>query len=170
MHQLVMFSYGSFIQSYHRRITSALVALLVLSACTDRAVGVSPGIAGTYLLQTAAGQPAPAVIHSDIDITTGQLLEIRVVGDTLDLFSNGHYIQRARIEAYIGGQLASRSRWADNGVYTVTGNAVHFDSDYLQNVAFDGSIGSIEPEKSITVTQNLAGEGTPDEYVFKNAQ
>ena len=148
------------------RVLTPLVLLLALSACSDGITGHSEFPEGTYLLHTAAGQPAPAVIHSDIDVTTGKPLEIRVLGDTLELF-HGFYLQHARLEAYVEGQLVSRSRWADRGLYTVTGNALHFESDYLQNVVFDGMIGAAG---SISVTQNLAGEGTADEYVFKNMQ
>lgn len=60
--------------------------------------------------------------------------------------------------------MAGRSRWTDRGFYSLQGSAVHFDSDYIQNVAFSGVLAA---GPTLTVTQNLVGEGDDDTYVLK---
>ena len=113
-------------------------------------------------MQSAAGQSAPAVVHSLIDEPSGKPIDVLVLGDTIELKSDGTYIQRAQLEVRIGGVLAGRSRWTDRGFYSLEGSAVHFDSDYIQNVAFSGAVAG----PTLTVTQNLPREGTDDVFVL----
>ena len=148
---------------HHRYLTIALAGVVTL-ACAGDSPTEAPLHTGTYIMHSAAGQQSPAVIHYLIDETSGQPIEVLVLGDTLELKSDGTYIQRAQLEVRLGGQRAGRQRWTDRGFYALEGSAVHFDSDYIQNVAFSGTL-SAGP--TLTVTQNLAGEGDEDVYVLK---
>lgn len=148
----------------HRlRTLATLFAIATLAACGSEATQPNT-TTGTYLLVAANGQPAPALIHSGPYADTGGLLEVHVVADTIRLLDGGRYEQRAKLEARVDGQLVSRSTWADHGAVTHTGSLLHFDSDYLQNVAFDGTLTSAG---ELRVTQNLAGEGTDDLYALR---
>ena len=145
------------------RILSATLACAVALGCAGDAPTEASTHVGTWILQSVAGQSTPAVIHSLVDEATGKPIDVLVLGDTLELKSDGTYVQRAQLEVRLGGVLAGRSRWTDRGFYSLEGSAVHFDSDYLQNVAFSGALAA---GHTLTVTQNLAREGTDDEYVL----
>jgi len=93
------------------RLATAAAVFAFTAGCSG-AIDAPPSLVGTYLLHTAAGQPAPALIH------------------------------------------------------TAVGNTLHFDSNYLQNIAFNGTVGA---GRMLSVTQNLATEGTPDLYLFTPA-
>jgi hypothetical protein len=146
---------------------SALLAAFALSVgCSSTTdVAPSPSLVGSYVLKAAAGQPAPALIHTAVD-TSHAPIDIYVVGDTLEILDGGHYIQHARLEARTGSQLLSTSRWSDHGLFTVNGNALTFESDFLQNVSFSGALTA---DGMIAVSQNLATEGTADIYLFTRA-
>ena len=150
----------------HRFLTVLAIAVATVACGSDAPTSTSPHV-GIYVLESAAGQPAPAVIHSLIDEATGKPLELFVLGDTLELKSDGTYVQRAQLQVRLGGQVAGRSRWTDRGFYALEGSAVHFDSDYTQNVAFSGALTG---GPTLTVTQNLAGEGTDVVYVLKRTR
>jgi hypothetical protein len=149
------------VHTLHRSFVAAL-ACAALAACGGDSPTEAPAHVGTYVLQTAAGQPAPALIESIPDPESGQSIEVRVLSDTLELHADGTYRQRAQLEARLGGALLGRSIWSDHGDFTVTNGALHFDSNYLQNVAFDGAFTS----GVVTLTQNLVLEGTDDVYVL----
>jgi hypothetical protein len=135
------------------------------AACTrDRITGVLGLNAGSYLMASANGQPAPAVIHTTTDPARGHPMTVIVVADTLVLGLGNSYQQHAWLEARVDGQVVSTSRWTDHGFFSVQGLALHFTSDFLQNVDFTGVAGGFG---GLTVTQNLAGEGTADVYVFQ---
>ena len=145
------------------RILSATLACAVALGCAGDAPTEAPTHVGTWILQSVAGQSTPAVIHSLVDEATGKPIDVLVLGDTLELKSDGTYVQRAQIEVRLGGVLAGRSRWTDHGFYSLEGSAVHFDSGYIENVAFSGALTA---GRTLTVTQNLELEGTDDEYVM----
>jgi len=151
----------------HRFLAVLAITVATVTACGgDTPTSTSPHV-GIYVLESAAGQPAPAVIHSLVDEATGKPIEVVVLGDTLELKSDGTYVQRAQLQVRLGGQVAGRSRWTDRGFYALEGSAVHFDSDYIQNVAFSGALTG---GPTLTITQNLAGEGTDDVYVLKRTR
>jgi hypothetical protein len=145
---------------------AVLVAAFALAAgCRGTTDVLPPPLEGSFVLHTAAGQPAPALIHTAVD-TSHAPIDIYVVGDTLEILDGGHYIQHARLEARTGSQLLSTSRWSDHGLFTVNGNTLTFESDFLQNVSFSGGLTA---DGMIAVSQNLAAEGTADIYLFTRA-
>jgi hypothetical protein len=146
------------------RLATAAAVFAFTAGCSG-AIDAPPSLVGTYLLHTAAGQPAPALIHTAVDPSHAPI-DVYVVADTLQILDGGRYIQRGHLEAYSESRLVSSSRWSDHGVVTVDGNTLHFDSNYLQNIAFNGTVGA---GRMLSVTQNLATEGTPDLYLFTPA-
>lgn len=149
--------------SPRRFLVAALISVVAIGCAADSPTQASPQHVGTWILQSAAGQSAPAVIHSVIDEASGKPINVLVLGDTLELKSDGTYIQRAQLEVRLGDVLVGRSRWTDRGFYSLEGSAVHFDSDYLQNVAFSGELTT---GPTLSVTQNLAREGNDDVYLL----
>jgi len=148
---------------FHRRsLIAALSSAAIVAACNGGSPTEAPLHVGTWVLQSAAGQPAPALIESVPDPESGQPIEVLVVNDTLELHADGTYRQRAQLEVRLGGQFVGRPIWSDHGIVTVTGAALHFESNYLQNVVFDGALTA----GAVTLTQNLAGEGLDDVYVL----
>ena len=148
--------------SLHRLLAATLVSAAIVTACGGDSPTEASSHVGTYVLQTAAGQAAPALIESVPDPESGKTIEVRVTSDTLELHADGTYRQRAQLEVRLGGELIGKSTWSDHGELTVAGTTLHFDSSYLQNVAFDGALTS----GVVTLTQNLALEGADDVYVL----
>lgn len=141
----------------------AVLPLAGAFGCTDVSV-TAPGshpVVGVHALRAAAGAPLPALVQRIVDGDSGGEMQVYVLSDTLEL-DGGRYQQRARIEVRDGNVVIARSRWNDHGTYTLDRGRAHFESDYVQNVAFDGVVS----EGSVLVMQDLVGEGTRVEYVF----
>jgi len=149
------------VHTLHRSFVAALACAALVACGGDSPTEASTHV-GTYIMQTAAGQPAPALIESIPDPESGKTIEVRVTGDTLELHADGTYRQRARLEVRLGGQVVGQSIWSDHGDFTLANGALHFESNYLENVAFDGALTS----GVVTLTQNLALEGADDVYVL----
>lgn len=153
------------------RIHSYVAALSLIAgalACVDARVTAplpSGSILGVYALHSAAGAPPPALIQHLIESETGRQMQVYVMSDTLALDGNGHYLQRAEIEVRSGSTVISRAHWSDHGTYALHDGAMHFESDYLQNVRFDGTLGT----GHIALTQDLVGEGATVTYVLHPA-
>lgn len=148
-----------------RRLLAALPLAAGAIGCSDP---VSPtpdadAVIGVYALHTAAGAAPPALVQQIVEVETGLQMQAYVTSDTLELDSTGRYQQRARIEVRSGSVLINRARWADHGTYALRNGTLHFESDYFQNVTFDGTAAS----GSVRVTQDIVGEGTAVEYVFR---
>lgn len=148
-----------------RRLFATLPFAAGVIGCTDP---VSPtpdseSVPGAYALHTAAGVAPPALLEHIVESETGTRMEVYITTDTLQLIAGGRYQQRAQLEVRSGSALINRTRWADRGTYTLQNGALHFVSDYFQNVAFDGAAAS----RSVRITQDIVGEGTTSEFVFQ---
>jgi hypothetical protein len=152
-------------------LVSRLAARAVLGAAFTLVAGcnsttdASRPLEGTYLLESAAGQAVPALIHTAVDVSHPPI-DIYVVNDTLQILAGGRYIQRGRLTAYMESNVVSTLRWSDHGMVTVDGNTLRFESEYLQNVSFGGTLAA---NGLIEISQNLANEGTVDLYRFSRA-
>src|SRR4051794_23794525 len=62
----------------HSRLLLASIACGATLACGSDSPTEAPTHVGTYILQTAAGQPAPAVIHSLVVDATGKPVNVLV--------------------------------------------------------------------------------------------
>jgi hypothetical protein len=72
-------------------LVSRLAARAVVAAAFALAAGcrgttdvLPPPLQGTFVLHTAAGQPAPALIHTAVDPSHAPI-DIYVLGDTLEM-------------------------------------------------------------------------------------
>lgn len=73
--------------SFSRRLIPAVLAAATV-ACAGDSPTEAPLHPGTYILHSAAGQQAPALIHAITD-TSGARIEVFVLGDTVELKSDG---------------------------------------------------------------------------------
>jgi hypothetical protein len=134
-----------------------------LAACGDDGGSIDPpqGAPTTYVLVSANGQPAPALVHEVIIPESGQRLQLFVVADTIVLGADGHYTQRAVLRGYTDGVDIGPTRIRDRGIFTGAGATLHFDSELFENLLFDGSLGA---DGALTVVQDLPREGTTATY------
>jgi hypothetical protein len=121
-------------------------------------------VAGRYAVHSAAGSALPALINQSVDTSTHEVIDTYLTSDTLEVTAEGRYVQRARLEARIGGRLVDRRQWVDHGHLSWNAEALQFTSDYFQNVAFSGVA---QDSSAVLVQQDLAGEGYVVEYVFR---
>jgi hypothetical protein len=136
-----------------------------LAACGDDTMIDPPaGAPATYVLVSANDQPAPALVHDVIIPESGEHVQLFVVADTIVLSADGRYTQRAVLQGYSDGIALGRTRRNDHGVVTRTGSALHFLSDYFENLAFDGSL---DAQGALTAVQDLPREGTTARYVLR---
>ncbi|HET7550640.1 MAG TPA: hypothetical protein VFK04_05075 [Gemmatimonadaceae bacterium] len=119
---------------------------------------------GRYAVQSVSGSALPALINQSVDTSTHEVIDTYLTSDTLEVTGEGRYVQRARLEARIGGRLVDRRQWADHGRLSRDAESLAFTSDYFQNVSFSGVV---QDSSAVLVQQDLAGEGHVVEYVFR---
>jgi len=153
-----------------RHLFVGLIAPLAAAACSDStAPGTrvptpdTPSVVGRYALSGAAGFALPALVNTSVAPETGDVIDVYVLSDTLEVTADGRYEQRARLEARIGQQVVARSNWVDHGSLTSNSSTLAFASEYIQNVAFTGRL---ESTGGIRLQQDLAREGNIVEYAF----
>lgn len=125
----------------------------------------APSVLGVYALHSAAGAAPPALVQRLVESETGMQMQVYVMSDTLELDANGRYQQRAQLEVRSGATAIAHTHWVDRGTYSVQNGAMHFDSNYFQNVGFGGTRGA----GNISLLQDIVGEGTSVEYVLQPA-
>ena len=145
-------------------------ALLVLAtACGDGATTPSTP-AGQYALEQAGGQPLPGTVFDELISPGGTTpdfqLRIIVSSGSLTLADDGTYRHEMHFTSTIDGVAQPSGVWGDHGRYTLAGDSVHFDSEFIQNLAFAGAFagGRLEIEHDLAV--RLAGQGDPARYAF----
>jgi len=139
--------------------------MLLLTGCSD-ATGGSPGttppdLTGSYVLQ------APVTVFEGVVPSPDGDFQLRVLatGGSLLLSEDSSYEHEVRLESYIDGHLSARPRWVDRGQWRASGDTLHFDSAYIEGVAFRGAGGP----QGVTLEQDLVGEGTTAKYPFRRA-
>lgn len=156
-------------------VTGSLTTLLATSlACSDATspspapVPVPSPVEGVYVMHLAGGAAPPALVQQINDTTSGTVMDVHVMADTLIIEPSNRYVQLATIEVRVGPTAINRSRWADRGVIQRTGGALHFESDHIQHVQFDGTIAA---DGTLALSQNLMGEeGILVDYRFHREQ
>jgi len=98
-----------------------------------------PTLAGTWTSRLIDGNALPARIAGDTE-PDGLIWDVRVMQDTLLIAADGHWVQRARTLQTQSNGFNFAGLWFDRGIVTRNGNALHFESEWMQNVAFDGEI------------------------------
>ena len=139
--------------------------MLLLAGCSD-ATSSSPGttpppLTGSYVLQAPV-----TVFEGMVEDPEGDFhLRVLATGGSLVLAQDSTYEHEVRFESYVDGSLSGRPRWADRGQWRARGDTLHFDSDYIGGLAYRG----VSRDRSVTVLQDLVGEGTTAEYPFRQA-
>ncbi|HEU4697907.1 MAG TPA: hypothetical protein VFS40_01895 [Gemmatimonadales bacterium] len=144
-------------------VALALATLLGAAACGDGSTG--PGsLAGRYALAQVEGAALPAPIFDGTVPDPNGDFHLRVTATTgwLELTADGRYDHGVDLAVTIDDQPQPPVRWRDHGVYTVAGDSLAFDSEYIENVAFRGSIEA----GRVHVVQDLSNEGPTARYTF----
>jgi hypothetical protein len=150
-----------------RRLSPSRFALLLVAAsCGDGPLTPS-SVAGTYALAQAAAQPLPGVvfdgvIHDPSGASPDFHLIITATSGSLTLSSDGRYQHAVDLAPAIDGAPQPISRWRDHGQFSILGDSLHFTSEFIQNVRFDGSAAGGQ----VHVAQDLSGEGRSARYSF----
>lgn len=152
-----------------------VAAAVTLAACgdgstaphaTDPIVNPPPGqqvpdttrlVAGRWGSWRIDEKALPAVIAGGTE-PDGLTWEIRAVSDSLVIHADGRWEQRSRVRqvqsdgAQFGGTHYDRGRW------TRSGDALHFESEWIQHVRFDGrltSAGELVVEHDFTLDESI---------------
>ena len=140
-------------------------AALAVAGCSggDSTAPVAGG--DRYVVETAQGMAPPAIVATwntggSTATDTGTVF---LTGDTLTLGVDGKYRESAWFEGRSGSLLLGRQRWSDHGIWTRTGDEIHFESEYIENVAFDATFPA---PGQLETARDLRGEGIAD-YVFR---
>lgn len=145
-------------------LLAALGAAVALAACTDGGTAPTRASAAMYVLVSANDQPAPALVHDKIWPDDNEHTQLFVTADTIVLTADGRYTQHAVLLAYSNGSYVGRTDRRDHGIVARSGPALHFDSNFIQNVSFDGSA---DEQGTLSVVQDLPLEGTTARYVLR---
>ena len=98
--------------------------------------GIRPVVGrwGTYRLDD---KTLPAVIAGGTE-PDGLTWELRAVFDSLVIRADGRWEQRARVRQEQSDGTQFGGTFYDKGRWTRQGDSLHFESDWIQNVRFDG--------------------------------
>jgi hypothetical protein len=132
-----------------RTIAVALASALLVACGSDEATAprqdVPPVIqppaltpVGTWTSRKIDGQALPARIAGGTD--GGITWELRVLHDTLIVQANGRWVQHVRTKQTQSDGFDFAGFWGDRGTWTRSGDTIHFESDWIENVAFDGQL------------------------------
>jgi hypothetical protein len=150
---------------YRGVVAAAATMALFVTGCGSASKSTAvAGPAGQYALQRAAEQPLPATIFDDRVGDAEDAFHLRCVVSTaqLQLENGGRYEYRAEYTVYIDGVPNGLTRWSDHGLYTVSNERVHFESNYIQNRRYDG----VWSDRSVRITSDMLGEGKPVAFDF----
>ena len=107
---------------------------------TDTIPTLPPSVVGTWVGQRIDGNALPARIAGGFD--QGITWELRVMHDSLVVTADGRWVQHVRTMQTQSDGFNFAGFWFDRGVWTRDGDTLHFDSEFIQNVAFDAQLGS----------------------------
>ena len=113
-------------------------------------------VVGTWTSRLIDGKSLPASIAGGTD--EGITWDLRVLQDTLVIASNGRWVQRVRTRQTQSDGFNFNSTWGDRGNWTRQGDTIHFESDWIQNVAFDAELasdGTLRVHHNFTLDESL---------------
>ncbi len=144
--------------------------MLVAAAAAGCSSGDSTAPVATgdrYIVETANGSTPPAILTTwnTGGTAVGDTGTVYLTADTLTVSADGHYRESAWIEGRSGSLLLGRQRWSDHGIWTRSGDTLHFESEYIENIAFDATVPAIG---QLQTTRDLRGQGEGiAQYVFR---
>ena len=136
-----------------RTLAIAIVSALLVACGSDEATAPRqeppPGTeqpapltpVGAWASQRIDGKALPARIAGGTE-PDGLQWELRVVYDSLVVRADGRWVQRVRTTQTQSDGFNYSVTWGDRGTWTRQGNTIHFESDWIQNVAFDAELTS----------------------------
>ena len=128
-----------------RTVAIAIVSALLVACGSDEATAPRQeppppsSVVGTWVSQTIDGKAMPARLVGGTE-PDGLTWEVRAVSDTLILQANGRWTQRVRTRQTQSDGFDFVGTHGDRGIWTRTGNTIHFESDWIENVAFDATL------------------------------
>jgi hypothetical protein len=134
-----------------RTIAVAIVSALLVACGSDEATAprqdvppdteqpAPPPIVGAWVTQQLDGKAMPALFNSGT-MPDGWSWELRVLSDSLIITADGRWVQRVRVEETNTKGETYRYSYNDRGWWTRQGDVVHFDSNWIENVSFDGEL------------------------------
>lgn len=138
------------------RLLGACLVAALLAACSDGATAPvgepppvtpppvtpppagAPAVTGTWVTHRVDEKPMPAVVKSGTD--AGVAWELHALADTLIVRADGTWEQRVRVRQTQSDGFVFNGGFWDRGVWTRTGSALAFESTWIQNVRFTGSV------------------------------
>jgi hypothetical protein len=105
---------------------------------TDTLPTTPSSVAGIWTSRLIDGKPLPTSIAGGTD--EGITWELRVLQDTLVIAANGRWVQRVRTRQTQSDGFNFSAVWGDRGIWTREGSTIHFESDWIENVAFDAEL------------------------------
>ena len=133
-----------------RTIAVAVVSALLVACGSDDATAprqepppvteqpeVSP--VGAWASQKIDGKTLPALIAGGTE-PDGLQWELRATYDSLTVRADGRWVQRSRVAQTQSDGFNFGGTYGDRGLWTRQGNTIHFESDWIENVSFDGEL------------------------------
>ena len=114
-------------------------------------------IIGTWTSVRINGSALPARIAGDTE-PDGLVWEVRVLQDTLYVRGDGRWVQRVRTQQVQSDGFFARGTWGDRGIWTRNGDTIHFESDWIENVAYDAHLaadGTLVVDHNFTLDETL---------------
>ena len=148
------------------RFAAALILTSALIGCSDSTApsDKGPHFSGRFDLTQADAQPLPAAVFDGIisDVTPAFHLRVLATGGSISIDTNGHYEQHVDHDVMINGAFNGPLTRADRGECTRSGNELHCESNYLENVTFTATVNG----QTLDIAQDLSGEGRVAAYRY----
>ncbi|MFL5558804.1 MAG: hypothetical protein ACJ794_09270, partial [Gemmatimonadaceae bacterium] len=114
----------------HAKKLLSLTAVMVLAACTDNGIFNPNDVAGTYQLTIWASRSVPFTFSvaagEDPELPNGGTW--RVTGGSLELDTNGDFVERNFITKTPTGGSSFSSDFVSIGTYSVTNFSIDFEA------------------------------------------
>ena len=132
-----------------RTVAGAVVSALLAACGSDEATAprqdqppveqpAPTSVVGTWTSRKIDGKTLPATIAGGTH--AGITWDLKVTHDTLVVQANGRWVQRVRTRQTQSDGFNYSTTWGDRGTWTRQGDSIHFESDWIQNVAFDAQL------------------------------
>ena len=132
-----------------RTVAIAIVSALLVACGSDEATAprqepppveqpAPATVVGTWTSRQIDGKALPASIAGGTD--EGVTWDLSVLQDTLLVTADGRWVQRVRTRQVQSDGFTFTTFWGDHGTWTRQGDTIHFESQWIENVAFDAQL------------------------------